>query len=74
MRVVGEAWWRRMKLIMSVHNIGSRAMGTFDRGMLVLLNLVTVDVIEERCTVCVILPYYKLLTPENGVSFDYLIK
>ena len=34
MRVVGDAWWRRMKSMKSVHSIGSKAMGTFERGIL----------------------------------------
>ena len=69
MRVVGDAWWRRMKLIKSVHSMGSRAMGALGRGIL-RCSAKSCDpfrmnvLIEERCTVCVILPYCWMLTPK----------
>ena len=73
MRVVGEAWWRRMKLIKSVHNIGSRAMGTFERGILRcsaqscdLFRMIVL--IKGRCIIHVILPCRWLPTPKVEVS------
>ena len=56
-----------MKLIMSVHDIGSRAMGVFERGILrysaqpcgFRVNVL----MQERRTVCVISPYCWLRTP-----------
>ena len=33
MRVVGVVWWRKMKLINSVHGSGFKAMGVRERGI-----------------------------------------